>query len=64
MRVCVTGANGKLGRGVVEELLAHDHEVVATDVAGAPGHLSELAVPLDPLSRPQPQSQLRFRSTP
>lgn len=46
MRVCVTGANGKLGRGVVEELLAHDHEVVATDVAGAPGHLSELAVPL------------------
>jgi nucleoside-diphosphate-sugar epimerase len=46
MRVCVTGANGKLGRGVVEELLAHDHEVVATDVVGAPGHLSELAVPL------------------
>ena len=24
MRVCVTGANGKLGRGVVEELLAQD----------------------------------------
>ncbi len=46
MRVCVTGANGKLGRGVVAELLAHDHEVVATDVGGAPGHLSELAVPL------------------
>ncbi len=46
MRVCVTGANGKLGRGVVEELLAHDHEVMATDVAGATGHLSELAVPL------------------
>lgn len=46
MRVCVTGANGKLGRGVVEELLDHGHEVVATDVAGPPGHLSELAVPL------------------
>jgi nucleoside-diphosphate-sugar epimerase len=46
MRVCVTGANGKLGRGVVADLLAHDHEVVATDAVGAPGHLSELAVPL------------------
>lgn len=46
MRVCVTGANGKLGRGVVEELLAHGHAVVATDVSGAPGHLSQLAVPL------------------
>lgn len=46
MRVCVTGANGKLGRGVVEDLLAHGHDVVATDVGGAPGHLSELAVPL------------------
>ena len=46
MRVCVTGANGKLGRGVVDDLLVHDHDVVATDVAGAPGHLSELPVPL------------------
>ncbi|MBX3031274.1 MAG: NAD(P)-dependent oxidoreductase [Chloroflexi bacterium] len=46
MRVCVTGANGKLGRGVVAELLAHDHDVVATDAVGAPGHLSDLGVPL------------------
>jgi nucleoside-diphosphate-sugar epimerase len=46
MRVCVTGANGKLGRGVVDDLLAQGHEVVATDAVGAPGHLSELAVPL------------------
>jgi nucleoside-diphosphate-sugar epimerase len=46
MRVCVTGANGKLGRGVVDELLAHDHDVIATDVAGASGHLSDLPVPL------------------
>jgi len=46
MRVLVTGANGKLGRGVVADLLAHDVDVVATDAAGRPGHLSDLGVPL------------------
>ena len=46
MRVLVTGANGKLGRGVVAELLAHELDVVATDAVGAAGHLSELGVPL------------------
>jgi nucleoside-diphosphate-sugar epimerase len=32
MRICVTGASGKAGRATVAELLAHGHEVVATDV--------------------------------
>jgi nucleoside-diphosphate-sugar epimerase len=30
-RVLVTGASGKLGQAVIEELLAHDYEVVAAD---------------------------------
>jgi nucleoside-diphosphate-sugar epimerase len=46
MRVLVTGANGKLGRGVVAELLAHDVDIVATDSVGPAGHLSDLGVPL------------------
>ncbi len=46
MRVLVTGANGKLGRGVVGDLRAHDVDVVATDVLGPAGHLSDLGVPL------------------
>jgi nucleoside-diphosphate-sugar epimerase len=32
-RVVVTGGSGKLGRAVVDELLAHDHEVVNLDIA-------------------------------
>ncbi|MCY7417795.1 MAG: NAD(P)-dependent oxidoreductase [Chloroflexi bacterium] len=46
MRVLVTGANGKLGRGVVADLLAHEVDVVATDATGSPGHLSDIGVPL------------------
>ena len=46
MRVLVTGANGKLGRGVVADLLGHDIDVVATDALGRAGHLSDLGVPL------------------
>jgi nucleoside-diphosphate-sugar epimerase len=46
MRVLVTGANGKLGRGVVTDLLSHGLDVVATDAVGPAGHLSDLGVPL------------------
>jgi len=35
MKICVTGASGRLGRATVAELLAHGHEVVATDIAPA-----------------------------
>lgn len=38
-RVCVTGASGKAGRAVVADLLDHDVEVRATDVAAAPADL-------------------------
>jgi nucleoside-diphosphate-sugar epimerase len=34
VRICVTGASGKAGRAVVAELLAHGHEVLATDRVG------------------------------
>ncbi|WP_371779777.1 NAD-dependent epimerase/dehydratase family protein [Streptosporangium subroseum] len=43
MKIAVTGASGKTGRAVVEDLLAHGHEVRAVDVAGAPGDRGELA---------------------
>ena len=32
-RIAVTGGSGKLGRAVVDELLAHDYDVVNLDVA-------------------------------
>jgi nucleoside-diphosphate-sugar epimerase len=32
-RICVTGASGKAGRFVVRDLLEHDYDVVATDIA-------------------------------
>jgi nucleoside-diphosphate-sugar epimerase len=32
-RICVTGASGRAGRVTVKELLAHDYDVVATDLA-------------------------------
>jgi nucleoside-diphosphate-sugar epimerase len=45
MRVCVTGASGKAGRATVADLLAHGHEVVATDVApGRPLQVGETGV--------------------
>jgi nucleoside-diphosphate-sugar epimerase len=43
VNVAVTGANGKAGRAVVQDLLAHGHEVRAIDVAGAPGDRGEMA---------------------
>jgi nucleoside-diphosphate-sugar epimerase len=36
VRICVTGACGTAGRATVAELLAHGHDVRATDVAPAP----------------------------
>jgi nucleoside-diphosphate-sugar epimerase len=33
VKICVTGASGKLGRATVADLLEHGHEVLATDVA-------------------------------
>lgn len=32
MRVAVTGGSGKLGRAVVADLLAHDHDVLNLDI--------------------------------
>jgi nucleoside-diphosphate-sugar epimerase len=32
MRICVTGASGKVGRATVEDLRAHGHEVTAVDL--------------------------------
>ncbi|MDO8106456.1 NAD(P)-dependent oxidoreductase [Isoptericola sp. b441] len=36
--ITVTGAFGKAGRAVVGDLLEHGYRVVATDLAGPPGH--------------------------
>jgi nucleoside-diphosphate-sugar epimerase len=36
MRICVTGASGKLGRAATRELLTHGYDVVATDVNAPP----------------------------
>ncbi|MEV8515823.1 NAD(P)-dependent oxidoreductase [Dactylosporangium sp. NPDC051484] len=45
-RIVVTGANGKTGRVVVCDLLAHGYDVVATDAVGRAGHLSDLGTPM------------------
>jgi nucleoside-diphosphate-sugar epimerase len=42
VKIAVTGANGKAGRAVLQDLLAHGHEVRAVDVAGVPGDRGEL----------------------
>lgn len=46
MRITVTGAWGKAGRGVVADLLEHGYEVVATDLAGTTGESATLGVDL------------------
>lgn len=43
MRVCVTGASGKLGRATVRDLLTHGYDVVATDLVATP---EDLGVPV------------------
>lgn len=44
--VTVTGAYGKAGRVVVDDLLAHGYDVRATDLAGPPGEDAGLGAPL------------------
>ena len=50
MNIAVTGANGKAGRAVLQDLLAHGHEVRPIDVTGTPGDrgglYDETGVPL------------------
>jgi nucleoside-diphosphate-sugar epimerase len=41
-RILVTGASGKLGQAVVEELVAHDYEVVGADRRPAPQQRPEV----------------------
>ena len=31
MKVCITGANGYLGQGIVKAILSNGHEVIAVD---------------------------------
>lgn len=45
-RITVTGANGKAGRAVVADLLAHGYEVAATDLVGAAGGDGDLGAEL------------------
>ena len=51
MKIVVTGASGKTGRAVIEDLLAHGYQVRAVDVAGTPGDRGELAEIGAPLLR-------------
>lgn len=44
MKVCVTGASGRAGRAVVADLIAHEHNVVATDLVAPAGHDLGVAV--------------------
>jgi nucleoside-diphosphate-sugar epimerase len=46
-RICVTGASGKAGRVVVRDLLEHDYEVVATDIASSRKEIADGAVRAD-----------------
>ncbi len=41
-RVLVTGASGKLGRAVIEELLAHEYEVVGADRRPSPAQRPDI----------------------
>ncbi len=44
MKVCVTGASGRAGRAVVADMIAHGHEVAATDLVLPAG--ADLGVPV------------------
>ena len=47
MRICVTGASGKVGRATVEDLRAHGHEVTAVDLVTVREHSGPLVVGAD-----------------
>jgi len=47
MRICVTGASGKVGRATVEDLRAHGHEVTAVDLVTVREHSGPMVVGAD-----------------
>jgi nucleoside-diphosphate-sugar epimerase len=47
MRICVTGASGKVGRASVEDLRAHGHEVTAVDLVTVREHSGPSVVGAD-----------------
>jgi nucleoside-diphosphate-sugar epimerase len=47
MRICVTGASGKVGRATVEDLRAHGHEVRAVDLVTVREHTGPTVVGAD-----------------
>jgi nucleoside-diphosphate-sugar epimerase len=47
MRICVTGASGKVGRATVEDLRAHGHEVTAVDLVTVREHTGPTVVGAD-----------------
>src|SRR6201995_5387105 len=47
MRVCVTGASGKVGRATVEDLRAHGHDVTAVDLVTVREHSGPVVIGAD-----------------
>ncbi|MBV9944357.1 MAG: NAD(P)-dependent oxidoreductase [Solirubrobacterales bacterium] len=47
MRICVTGASGKVGRATVEDLRAHGHEVTAVDLVTVREHSGPTVIGAD-----------------
>jgi nucleoside-diphosphate-sugar epimerase len=47
MRVCVTGASGKVGRATVKDLRAHGHDVTAVDLVTVREHSGPVVVGAD-----------------
>jgi uncharacterized protein YbjT (DUF2867 family) len=47
-RILVTGASGKLGQAVVEELVAHDYDVVGADRRLSPVRCRRLSAQITP----------------
>jgi nucleoside-diphosphate-sugar epimerase len=47
MRICVTGASGKVGRATVEDLRAHGYEVTAVDLVSVREHSGPIVLGAD-----------------